>query len=110
MTHGREITGEDLLREGRYALNLSSCGNVDHDQDPDRQMYGVRPDIAYVSNLAEAARAARAYIDTNGLGGGNWARGEVRDADDNLVANISYNGRVWAASDAQAAAHRERQR
>ena len=49
-----------------------------------------------VSTLREASNALRAWVNRNGLGGGNLARdcGEVRDAG-KVVACISYNGRVW---------------
>lgn len=93
-----EITGDALLQHGSFTVSLNSCGNIDHGENPDAPKFGVLDDLAYVTSLAEASRAARAYIDTNDLGGGNWTGGDVRDASQVLVARISYNGRVWAAS------------
>ena len=52
--------------------------------------------MAEVASIAQAQAAAREYIDTNGLGAGNWTGGEVTNAAGEVVANISYNGRAWA--------------
>lgn len=48
-----------------------------------------------VASLAEASQACRAYIERNGLGGGNWTGGNVTD-NGKTIARVSYNGRVWA--------------
>ncbi|TJY57390.1 hypothetical protein E4T66_18460 [Sinimarinibacterium sp. CAU 1509] len=47
-----------------------------------------------VETLADASRAVRSYITRNNLGSGNWAGGEVYQGPE-LVARISYNGRIW---------------
>lgn len=45
-------------------------------------------------SLEEASRICRAYMDRNELGGGNWNGGNVYE-NGKLVAEVSYNGRVW---------------
>jgi len=53
-----------------------------------------------VDDLDAASRTCLDYINFNDLGGGNWAGGEVRDAETKqVVAKISYNGRIWMAKE-----------
>lgn len=49
-----------------------------------------------VKSLADASAQYRAWIDRNGLGGGNMAlhSGEVVE-NGRVIARISYNGRIW---------------
>lgn len=47
-----------------------------------------------VSGFPEASKVCRDYIEKNGLGGGNWTGGQVKDSGAH-VARVSYNGRVW---------------
>lgn len=47
------------------------------------------------ATLPEAARLCRAYIERNGLGGGNWIGGKVYQGR-TQVARVSFNGRIWA--------------
>lgn len=86
-----EVTGADLDAPGQFKVVLSSVGNPDRDQDPDRPLYGVRDRSAKVATLREASAKCRAYIDENGLGGGNVVDLETGKPE----AYISYNGRVW---------------
>ena len=53
--------------------------------------------VVRATSLAEASKLCGEYISRNGLGGGNWTGGDVRDAEQGgiLVARISYNGRAW---------------
>jgi hypothetical protein len=44
--------------------------------------------------LRECIAICRAYIERNGLGGGNWGGGIVR-RDGEAYAYVSYNGRAW---------------
>lgn len=54
------------------------------------------PVMIDVKDFAEASAVCRAYIERNGLGGGNWTGGEVVDmVTAERVAHVSYNGRVW---------------
>ncbi|MBE2198465.1 MAG: hypothetical protein IAE79_07620 [Anaerolinea sp.] len=68
-------------------------GNPDFGQSPFELVAPV--EIVAVCDFAEASAACRAYIAEHELGGGNW-RGEVFDNRVDLVATVSYNGRVWS--------------
>lgn len=84
-----------------YAIALSHAGNPDlhggyrdYPEDP-----GLTR-LLCVAGFGEASRAARAYIERNHLGGGNWTGGAVYRLGDGRsapvqVARVSYNGRVW---------------
>lgn len=51
-----------------------------------------------VLSYQDASAVCKAYIEENGLGGGNWTGGEIK-ADGVPVAWVSYNGRVWDVND-----------
>ena len=87
-------------------LRLEHCKNVD-------LMYGQGNGSGYwsdpvdkrlimleVASIAEASKAIEAWRDRNGLGGGNMAKrcGEITIGD-RVVAEASYNGRVWTPYD-----------
>jgi RimJ/RimL family protein N-acetyltransferase len=80
---------------------LGNRGNPDKDQHPGLRLPGTPKDKwVPVSSPEEASAVARAYIEAHGLGGGNWAGGEIRDADTHEpVGRISYNGRYWPVND-----------
>lgn len=48
-----------------------------------------------VLNLKEASDVCRKYIGYFNLRSGNWLGGQVIDDNNNFIARISYNGRVW---------------
>lgn len=76
------------------AVTLTSCGNPDFGQDPNKPL---SPKIALPCfTLAEASKICRDYITQHNLGGGNWSGGAVYHPTEGLVAHVSYNGRVWA--------------
>lgn len=58
-------------------------------------MYGADLDAwRVVGSIEEASDVCCNFIDENDLGGGNWSGGNVfRDGE--MVARISYNGRIW---------------
>lgn len=89
---------ELVVPEKRYEIFLSSVGNPDRGQNPEEPLWSAGP--AYwspVLNAREASEAALEYIGKNELGGGNWAGGQVRcTVLKRPVAQVSYNGRVWA--------------
>lgn len=74
---------------------LSDVGNPDHGQDPTRSLTGRRPRRIKVKDYAEASKVCRAYIEQHELGAGNWSGGKVFE-DGREIAEVSYNGRVWA--------------
>lgn len=49
-----------------------------------------------VASLEEASKVLRAWVERNGLGGGNMTQrcGSVTDGS-KPIAHISYNGRIW---------------
>lgn len=63
-----------------------------------------RPKHALVNGLKKAQQAVSAYIDRNGLGGGNWTGGDLR-LDGKVVGRISYNGRAWNLDGTEMAAN-----
>lgn len=91
-----EVDDKDLDREEALEVALNSCGNPDYDQSPFKGLPGVNHSRQRVGSLREAAACCRRYIDDNDLGGGNWSGGEVRRVETGeVVARVSYNGRVW---------------
>lgn len=78
-----------------YTVKLSSCGNIDHGQDPNQSMYGVPNATHKAFNIDQCQCLVRTYIEKYNLGAGNWTGGQVYDEDGNLVGKISYNGRFW---------------
>lgn len=93
-TTNEEITGKALQAQGFYRVQLASVGNPDFGQDPYQPLYGVENRLAQVSSLGEASRVCREFIREHELGGGNWSGGEVYWGAE-VVARISYNGRIW---------------
>lgn len=47
-----------------------------------------------VKTLAEAVTVCMDFISRNGLGGGNWNAGTIREGS-KKVAKVSYNRRLW---------------
>jgi len=75
-----------------YRIILRSVGNPDLGQDPYQPMSPTEEIM--VDTLQQAAEAARAYIDRYHLGGGNFPSPHVFKGGQ-VVARISYNGRIW---------------
>lgn len=48
-----------------------------------------------VNSLKCASKACRQFIESNGLGSGNFSDAEVCDATGRRVAFVSFNGRLW---------------
>ena len=76
----------------KYTVKLKACGNPDFRQG--RTLPGVRARSVRVASLEEASRACLAYIAEHELGAGNWNGGSVF-VGGNLIARVSYNGKVW---------------
>lgn len=73
---------------------LTAHGNVDHGQDPNKQI--AVKDIELIFTFAGASKACKDYIKENNLGAGNWSGGRIYDhAGGKQIAYVSYNGRVW---------------
>ncbi|MDO5607954.1 MAG: hypothetical protein Q4G08_05795 [Capnocytophaga sp.] len=52
-----------------------------------------------VSCFKEASELCRRYIDFYDLGSSSWIGGRIVDEENNFVAQVSYNGRVWESED-----------
>jgi len=76
-------------------LKLTSVGNPDFGQDPNRPLYGCRSKIIRVDSFEEASKKCLEYISQNDLGSGNWSGGQILGNNNELVGYVSYNGRVW---------------
>lgn len=62
----------------------------------------LKPDgLVYyeVGSLREASELTRKFINEFRLSSSNWNGGKVCDENFNLIAHISYNGRVWDNED-----------
>src|SRR5437868_6570781 len=83
-------------RQGVFTVKLSSVGNPDFRQDPDRPLPDVPTATAHVETLIEAQDLCQHYIAYYDLGGGNWNGGEVvRTSDGLVIGRFSYNGKLW---------------
>ncbi len=84
-------------------LLLANRGNPDRDQDPSRPLYGCPFDRHFPlpdsDPFPEASRLCREYITACDLGGGNWAGGAISGDLGEIVAHVSYNGKVWAGAE-----------
>lgn len=77
-----------------YKVTLSSCGNIDYGQDPDKPLFGVPLQTQEAETIEECQDHVRSYIEKYELGGGNWTGGKVfKDGEE--IGRISYNGRYW---------------
>lgn len=73
-------------------LLLKSCGNPDYYQDPTGPICPTMK--VNVDTFKMASEKCREYITEYDLGGGNWIGGQVME-NNNQIAKISYNGRIW---------------
>ena len=48
-----------------------------------------------INSLLEARNLTQSFINEFNLGGSNWIGGRVIDEENNFIAQISYNCRVW---------------
>lgn len=55
---------------------------------------GYKTEWVCVESFAEASSVVRQYIDSHNLGSRDWTGGEVK-CKGSIIANVSYNGRVW---------------
>lgn len=75
---------------------LASCGNPDHRQDPDKELFGCeRNKWVVVKDFKEASERCQKFIEDNDLGSGNWKGGIIVNDKLTIIAHVSYNGRVW---------------
>ena len=78
---------------------LGAVPNFDYAQHGDpRGWVSVAPHWFRVEALAAAQAAVRSFCDKHSLGGGNLVPAYVAK-DGQLVAKVSYNGRIWEVAD-----------
>lgn len=76
-----------------YSVLLQSRGNPDFGEDPNDEL---SPELVVrVDTFASASLRCIEYITVWKLGSGNWTGGRVTDENGNVIAHVSYNGRVW---------------
>ena len=83
----------NLIVELKHCSNPDIVGGYWQDGNPDAAAVCLN-----VPDLDTASRKVREYIESNGLGGGNWSGGRVFMKVGKAIrhiANISYNGRIW---------------
>ena len=76
-------------------VKLAAAANPDFGTSVVQGILSLPARWAEVSSLRDASQVCQRYIAANELGGGNWAGGDVEDDTGQVVAYISYNGRVW---------------
>lgn len=78
-------------------VKLAAVPNPDFSPDVPKGSLEIPEQWVEVRSLAHASQVCRQYIESNGLGGGNWAGGAITHDDGRPIASVSYNGRVWSA-------------
>lgn len=78
-----------------FKVRLTSVGNPDHGQNPNRPVFGVPTRTAAAKSYKHASELCRQYIELHDLGMGNWTGGAITDQTGQQVAKVSYNGRIW---------------
>ena len=85
-----------ITQEQMMIVRLSSCGNPDFQQNPHDNL---SPTVHFqIATLEGASQICLKYIASWNLGGGNWSGGQIYNGDI-MVAQVSYNGRVWDLDD-----------
>jgi len=82
-------------KAGCFGVLLSTVGNPDFSQNPHTHLPGMNPYYLRVMSLLEAREKCLEFIETTGIGGGNWGGGAIRKESGKVVARVSYNGRLW---------------
>lgn len=80
-----------------FAVVCESVGNPQYMQDENQS---VSPKMIFACDtLNEASTICRNYIEEHNLGGGNWVGGQVYHPKNGIIANVSFNGRVWTLNE-----------
>ena len=77
-----------------YAMTITTCGNPDKGQDPNKRLYGVLLVFCKADTLEALRDQAMAFQSEHGIGSGNWTNPRVNLRGKN-IGFMSYNGRVW---------------
>ena len=76
-----------------YEVELSAVPNPDY-ADDNRGSVKIKKSKKKVSDIEEAKKVVREFIEKNELGGGNWPNGGVYK-NGKKIGYISYNGKFW---------------
>ena len=84
------------MQAKKMFMSLSNRGNPDRNENPDKPVFGCPNDHKIeIESFEEASNSARAYIEENMLGGGNWTGGEITNDSGEKIGQVAYNGRVF---------------
>lgn len=84
------------MADKKYGVTLSAHGNIDNGENPYKPLNGLSLTVAQGDTIKELQQIVKDYIHENQLGRGNWTGGQVYDrATEELIGEISYNGRYW---------------
>lgn len=72
---------------------LSTNAKIQELRKPNENIY------FQITSLVEAIDLCKNFIRYYDLGNSNWTGGRIVDSNNNFVANISYNGRLWDNED-----------
>jgi hypothetical protein len=75
-------------------VTLEAKPNPDASHKEHRGTVNIKETKKDIPNLRAASAHCQEFIQTNGLGAGNWTGGKVLE-DGKQIAHVSYNGRVW---------------
>ena len=78
-----------------YEIKTEVCGNPDYGQNPNRPPYGVRVKTIKAKTYAELLDKVREWQSDNIIGGSNWMNPALM-RDSEIVAYMSYNGKLWS--------------
>lgn len=91
----RIIAAQYTATTGKCCVVLNSVGNPDKRQDHTKPLPGVSMELVTVNTYKEASDAVQKYNNENNIGAGNYDGGEIVSPTGEIVAIVSYNGRVW---------------
>lgn len=90
----RKVRGKKAPK-GKYVVRLEAVPNIDFDPLSHEGSVSAGPEFEVVSDSREASKVAKQFIRAYDLGFGNWVGGQVYDDQGEMIARVSYNGRVW---------------
>jgi len=81
---------------GKYLLELGKVPNYDYTTPGtyEREIESKKFQVT-VKDFKTASKTVKQFIKGHRLGSGNWDGGNLTDENGDIVAHVSYNGRVW---------------
>ena len=84
------VSAVPMRKSFPMTLFLRSCKNPDFFPNDTTK---ILEEVAEVTSTSQAVAICMAWIEKHNLGAGNWRGGEVF-RNEELIATISYNGRI----------------